>query len=393
MVDRATSTWEHTLNASDEPGAMKKIVITNADLGPVDYDPSPDLATRPNAPNYSSPGTSLPGLGSHATPSGFQHPNSQFGVGPNPLAKLGSNSIISGLVAGAIGGALGMIVAEILRSPDSVSLTESDRNFSSATWVGIVGMVLGFVLLSWNGFTSGSPQKGARDGGIGAAIGLGSGFVGGFIAQVIYTQLLKNVDSLDELETKALIARVFAWAVFGVLIGAGIGLRGGPRKAINGLIGGAVGGLLGGFIFHQIEWANRGEDSSGAMLRFFGITITAIGIGVAIGIVDRIRRDSWLIVTAGPMAGKEFILFADRTSIGSDYRCDIVLVKDLHVAPNHLTLTRSGAGVMLQPSGAAPVTVNGAVTPARQLRTGDVIQVGSTTFSYLERAAAVQYGQ
>jgi hypothetical protein len=300
---------------------------------------------------------------------------------PEFLLKLGSNTIISGLVAGAVGGFLGFVFSEIFNNPDNISpfAPESSHVWSVALWTMIVGIFLGFVLLGWEGFTSLVPQKMFINGGIGAGAGLAAGLIGGSVSQLIYHALGGGADSASNI-----LIRGFAWCIFGALIGLGIGIRGGGRMVVNGLAGGAGGGLLGGMLFQIFGMMG----TSGGADRFLGLVITGVGIGLGIGLIARVRRDIWLQFVAGPMTGKEFILYAPQTRVGSDYRCDIVLVKDAAVAPSHAVFVRNPNGAtFVVPESTVPVFVNGAPATGLPLRTGDTIAIGASTLAYQERPA------
>jgi hypothetical protein len=87
------------------------------------------------------------------------------------------------------------------------------------------------------------------------------------------------------------------------------------------------------------------------------------------------------------MAGKEIILYKPVTIIGSDYRCDLVLVKDPAVAGQHVSLNRDATGnVSLFAAPGAVVLVNGAPVQSHRLRPGDVLGIGSSMISYQQRA-------
>jgi hypothetical protein len=300
------------------------------------------------------------------------------------LTKLGSNAIISGLTAGAVGGFVGWVLSEIIDDPDnSTAMTPLGKDWAAAFWVMIFAIVLGFVLMGWEGFTSRSPQKMLREGGIGAAIGAGAGFIGGFLAQVIYGQIV-NPLSNSGIE---ILVRGLGWAIFGALVGLGLGIRGGPKATVNGLLGGAAGGFVAGVVFQIL--GQNGGFGGGSGLRMIGLTVTGIGIGTGIGLVTRARRDAWLLFSGGPMRGKEFILQSTQTRVGSDYRCDIVLVKDPSVAPFHASFARYPNGVVtVSAQTAAPVVVNGTATTGAQLRSGDTVVIGSSFVTYEQRAAS-----
>ena len=62
-------------------------------------------------------------------------------------------------------------------------------------------------------------------------------------------------------------------------------------------------------------------------------------------------KDRWLYVTAGPLAGKQFILYKSETSIGSRQESDIYLFKDANILPRHAVIQINGARVQLRASG------------------------------------------
>jgi Inner membrane component of T3SS, cytoplasmic domain len=362
------------------PGPEDRLVIRPEDL-PDDVLPEP-----PRPPTWDTPvasgfasGGSLPPLG--PTPATLQVAVPGSGSG---LTKLGANSVVSGLLGGAVGGLVGAIAVEVFYNPEKHSaFTESDLKLQSGYTVAIVGALLGFVLLAWDGITSGAAQKGFRDGASGAIVGAVAGFVGGYVAQIIFTNILKDA-TFDNIKSKAVLARVLAWAIFGVLLGAGLGIKGGGKKVANGLIGGVLGGAAGGLLFQLIENSNDGS-SSVTTTRFLGFACTGAGIGLAVGLVERARRESWLTITAGPMAGKEFILYNARTVIGADFHCNIVLARDPTVAPQHLAFDRSPQGAIASTLGGR-ITVNGVEVTNHRLRSGDQIAVGSSVLTYQERA-------
>ena len=345
--------------------------------------PPPAMTTPPGQ----LPGEQLPGLRGGAPLPPLPH-SVNYASAPGTLTwdqfltKLGSNAVISGLTAGALGGFAGWAISEILDSPDRwFPQSRLQLDWDSAFWVMIFAIVLGFVLMGWEGFTSRSTPKMFREGGIGAAIGLGAGLVGGFVSQAIYAQLFSS-------SGVNILVRGLGWAIFGALVGLGLGVRHGPKSTVNGLLGGAGGGFVAGAVF-QILGENGGTGGGGG-LRMVGLTLTGIGIGLGIGVVTRARRDAWLLFSDGPMRGKEFILQATQTRVGSDYRCDIVLVKDPSVAPVQAAFVRQPNGtVAVTPQSAAPVVVNGIPSAGSQLRSGDTIVIGSSVLTYEQRAAIV----
>lgn len=185
------------------------------------------------------------------------------------------------------------------------------------------------------------------------------------------------------------IVRGLAWAVFGVAGGLVYGWVGGSgKKAKYGVLGGVIGAGLGGFVFDPIAIGlaalqKTHELNGGTASRAIGFALFGLATGAAIGFVESALKDRWLYVSAGPLAGKQFILYKPQTIIGSSQQCDIYLFKDSSIAPQHAMLESRGNQVLLRSS--QPVYVSGIPTQSRVLLSGDVIQIGRYQFRYNER--------
>jgi hypothetical protein len=77
------------------------------------------------------------------------------------------------------------------------------------------------------------------------------------------------------------------------------------KKTAYGAIGGAIGAAIGGLIFDPISFATKG----GAVSRAVGFALLGMATGIAMGLVESALKDRWLYVTAGPLSGKQFILY------------------------------------------------------------------------------------
>jgi hypothetical protein len=176
------------------------------------------------------------------------------------------------------------------------------------------------------------------------------------------------------------IARAVAWMVLGVAAGATYGIIGmSGKKAAYGILGGVIGAGLGGLLFDPIALATNG----GAASRGVGFSLLGLATGVAIGLVESALKDRWLYVTAGPLAGKQFILYKPRTIIGSDQKCDIYLFKDNNIAKEHAIVDLAGSRIMLRAIG--ETYVNGQPVRQQVLMSGAVVQIGRYAFRYQER--------
>src|SRR5258708_26807962 len=176
------------------------------------------------------------------------------------------------------------------------------------------------------------------------------------------------------------VARGIAWMVLGVAPGAVYGIIGlSSKKASYGILGGVIGAGLGGMLFDPIALLTKG----GAASRGVGFALLGMATGIAMGLVESALKDRWLYVTAGPLAGKQFILYKPRTVIGSDQKCDIYLFKDSNILKEHAIVELAGSRIMLLAIGAT--YVNGQPVRQQVLMSGVVVQIGRYAFRYQER--------
>ena len=176
------------------------------------------------------------------------------------------------------------------------------------------------------------------------------------------------------------IARGIAWAVFGAAGGIVYGIVGqSGQKAKYGIIGGLIGASIGGMVFDPIAMVTHG----GSLSRAVGFALVGIATGVAMGLVESALKDRWLYVTAGPLAGKQFILYKALTTIGNQQKSDIYLFKDQSILPQHAVIAITGSRVQLKALGAA--YVGGSPVQTRVLQDGDLLQIGRYAFRYKER--------
>jgi len=176
------------------------------------------------------------------------------------------------------------------------------------------------------------------------------------------------------------ITRGLAWMVFGAAGGVVYGIIGqSSKKGTYGVLGGLIGGGLGGLLFDPISILTHG----GAVSRAVGFSMAGIATGVGMGLVESALKDRWLYVTAGPLAGKQFILYKSETSIGNRQQSDIYLFKDANILPQHAVIQITGARVQLRATGT--VYCAGQPVQSRVLQNGDLFQVGRYSFRYKEK--------
>lgn len=230
-----------------------------------------------------------------------------------------------------------------------------ERSLNKAVWRGLLSLALGFV----------------------------GGFIFDWVANLIFQITIAIVAELgvQTIRNPAFwIARGVAWMVFGIAGGIIYGLVDLSGKKVQyGILGGIIGAGLGGMVFDPIAMATR----AGGPSRAVGFALFGLATGIAMGIVESALKDRWLYVAAGPLAGKQFILYKPVTVIGSSQQADIYLFKDSAVLPRHGSIELRGAQTFLHADG--PVYVSGQPVKHRALQSGDLLQVGRYAFHFRER--------
>lgn len=252
----------------------------------------------------------------------------------------------------------------------------------------ITTMCIGFAVAE--SIVERSLRKGAIRAGIALPLGIVLGFVFNFIANLIF-QIGISISAAAGMQTTHnpafWIVRGLAWAVFGVAGGIVYGIIGRSGKKVGyGALGGAIGAAIGGMIFDPISFGVEKylHHQSGSISRAVGFTILGAATGIAMGLVESALKDRWLYVTAGPLSGKQFILYKPVTVMGSAQSSDIYLFKDLEILPAHATLSQKGDRIYVNAEG--PVFIAGSrIYSSRMLENGAILQIGRYSFRYQER--------
>lgn len=343
------------LNNDDLPDVnnSNKIVIDLDDL------PVEDSATK-----------AYPGLSNPSTP--------QFSKGSKASV---SNVFWHLALAGLIGGVIGWAFTEIFMDDTyDIYQTYAEVLVEMSIFAALIGGAIGSCLGAVEGITSQVSQKTYRGIAVGLAFGFGGGAAGGFLGQIIYSMLGGGyiVNLIPQL-----FIRSIAWGLVGLFIGLGQGIgSGGGKKTTNGLLGGLVGGLVGGFLFDIIGLA----ADTGTISRAVAIPIIGASTGLGISLVQEIRKEAWLKVLQGATTGKEYIIFGDKTLIGSSPKCDIVLVKDNSVKTNHAEIRlENGAYIINDLNSPDGVWLNNARVSNQRLKNGDNLRIGNYSLQYFER--------
>lgn len=343
--------------------------------------PAPELPTVTRGiPRRVEPGGG-PGVGAPA-----------LGVQSPPNWMLAARS--APLVAAAIGILGGWAITQVTGIGNITATSELGLDASAGLWVAVVGLAFGGTVIAYDSAVGGAWAAARQQFAKAALPMFGASFAAGFLAQVVYGKITKAIfeealrgqTTLSPNDVRLYLARALGWALFGLGVGVTVGLiRKSNRLAINGAIGGALGGAVGGVIFEYLAVnASLGQ----ALTRLIGLAAVGGLIAGATRVVETARRQAWLHIIAGGMAGKEFVLYHDVTRIGASPDCEVFLLKDPAVAKLHAQIDDRDGRRLLTAMPDAPVYVNQQPIHSHLLRNGDQLQIGNTVITYAERVEA-----
>jgi len=265
---------------------------------------------------------------------------------------------------------------------ERISTRDKNREFISNVLVfGISGMLIAMFLSFAEPLVSRNIPSAIINGSVGATLGI----VGGVIVALFAEKLYAALGGVDGSVTsgRQIFARSIQWGVVGLFLtlGPGLVMRNG-KKLLIGATGGLAGGAVGGALFDVIRNMTGSQDLSWLV----GLGCIGLVAGLASALVESAAKSGWLKVTAGLIAGKQFILYRNPTFIGSSPDNQIYLFKDPSVGRRHAAIHIVNGGCELEdlPLGVA-TTVNGRPISRTRLRGGDQIQVGGTRFVFQEK--------
>ena len=307
-------------------------------------------------------------------------PGTAPAAAPAGTGSVWLNTLFYMTLFGLLGGVSAWLFGEIrfLIKPHETSFALGFLYFSS------IGVTLAVFLSMAEPVVSRNWNLAIINGAVAALLGLAAGFVLAIFINKLYWALGGGRHAAGTgLPVEQVIARSLGWGVLGLFmaLAPGIVMRNVKKTGI-GLIGGAVGGMIGGMLFDPI-----GAVVHHAVISRF-ISVTAIGAlsGAGIGLIENALKTGWLQVAAGPMTGKQFILYRERTLIGSSPQCDIFLFKDPHISPTHAAIHMLPGGYTLEHAGQGATYVNDEMIWKRRLKTNDRIQIGGVVLVFQERA-------
>ncbi|MBF6570673.1 MAG: FHA domain-containing protein [Candidatus Binataceae bacterium] len=293
-------------------------------------------------------------------------------------------------MAGLAGGAIGWIPVEL--AARGHSLTQNQTAWTQLA--GIISMALlwaligGLIIASESQTLEITPRT-TRDFLRGFVICFVIGLPAVYYANVLFTAVL--IDGGWGVNRAGafgwlILARTIGWAFTGLMLGIAVG---GATLSLNNLVKGGIGGLTGGFIggllFDPISMGGGG----GLLSRLIGLSVLGLAIGLAIGLVQELTKNAWLVVEAGRLAGRQFRLEKSTVTVGRAEENAVGLFGDPHVQARHALLTRQSDGWSIKSIAiASGTTVNGNVVETAPLRDGDRIGIGDYLLRFNLRQGA-----
>jgi hypothetical protein len=230
---------------------------------------------------------------------------------------------------------------------------------------------------------------------VGLGIGFGGGLISIFIAGFIFVimnmvafQFWQNPQPGQMPGGLALLilmmGRAAAWAVAAIPAGIGQGIALREKKVImNGLLGAVLGGLLGGLLFDPISLVFVGANGKATVSRAIGFATIGILVGLFVGLVEQWTKTAWLLMKAGALAGKQFVLYRNPTVLGSSPKADIYLFKDPAIEPRHALIHNRGGRFEIEDCSTPDGTyVNGIPIQKHVLQAGDQVVLGKTVLEF-----------
>jgi hypothetical protein len=271
---------------------------------------------------------------------------------------------------GALGGLIGWQISNVL------GLSFTQILFINDVVVGaLIGFCIGALIGLAEGLAARTPVFALRSGAVTGLFGAIGGAIGLPIAEFGFLSLGGEA-----------WMRTIGWAIFGGLIGAGLGYSSGSqmwKPAVGGAVGGAIGaGLL---------ELTRTQLSDPLIGKAAGLGLMGAAIGALIALIVLLLSRAWLEVVTGKMKGTEFVLdkfiHANGPSayVGSDaLKADIVL-PDPDIAPQHALLKGADSHMTLKDMSRQGTYINGRKIELAKLENEQAIRMGNTQMVYHEK--------
>jgi Inner membrane component of T3SS, cytoplasmic domain len=253
-------------------------------------------------------------------------------------------------------------------------------------FLALLGALVGALMGAFFGAAEGITSRIKKRIPTGVALGALVGCVGGAVGALAGQAALWLIGGIFLLSYKNMewvvlpVSRAIGWAVLGIFVGAGEGVRARSSKKIAvGILGGFLGGILGGFALEYSRLLLPGF----AFFRLVGLVLLGLAIGFFYGLIEQGMSFGVLRILAGELKGKEFLLTERRMRIGKSPRNEIALPAYGDLAELQADIrVRKGEPVITNLEPKVSMLVNEEKVQERKLKLGDVIKIGSARIFY-----------
>ena len=257
-----------------------------------------------------------------------------------------------------------------------------------------VAAAIGLFLGAAEGIMCRNPSRACLCGVVGLGVGFGGGLIT-LIPAIIIFAIMRGIAFQfweNPLQNRSpgglalvilMMGRAAAWAVAAIPAGLGQGIALKEKRVIlNGIVGGVMGGLVGGLLFDPISLVFNATERA-TVSRAVGFTVIGLSVGLFVGLVEGWTKTAWLLMRAGPLAGKQFVMFRDTTVLGSSPKAEVYLFKDGAIEPRHALIYNRGGRFEIEDCNTRDGTyVNGIPIKRHPLNHGDQVVLGKTVLEF-----------
>ena len=155
-------------------------------------------------------------------------------------------------------------------------------------FLALLGALVGALMGAFFGAAEGITSRIKKRIPTGVALGALVGCVGGAAGALVGQAALWLIGGIFLLSYKNMqwfvlpVSRAIGWAVLGIFVGAGEGVRSrSPKKIVVGVVGGFLGGILGGFALEYSRLLLPGF----AFFRLIGLVLLGLAVGFFYGLI------------------------------------------------------------------------------------------------------------
>lgn len=298
-------------------------------------------------------------------------------------------TILALVGGGVVAGLITFVLWQILPKSNDTTAENMKASFS-------IALVIALVLTIADAAMSRSLAKVGNALILSVPTAIVGGLVLGYLANILYVDLVQSLVAqlqasgqltIEGFTSRNHLNRGLAWSLLGVAAGISVGVpsKSMRRVLITGL-GGLIGGFLGGFSFDFFT----GEQAAQGV----GLAITGAIIGLSVSGLEQVSKSSWIEITRGGMAGKQFILYQNAVTLGSSPAANITLIKDPAIPGIAATIKRFGNNVVISAADrGVPIAVNGVSGFEHKLTEGSMIILGSTELRFREKSKKINDAQ